>query len=106
MYPPPTPLTPRRRPRHSYANSKPKGPRAQPQQRGQQQHTPLSQEPPRRSGSGSDRDRDRDRDDSSGGYRRDTREHRDGYREEYEDSERGDDDAIFRRADQVSMSFE
>jgi len=43
-----------------------------------------------------------DDDRGRGGYRRDTREHADGYRDEYEDSERGDDD-VFQRADQVSF---
>ena len=43
-----------------------------------------------------------DNDRGRGGYRRaDAREHHDAYREDYEDSELGDD--VFQRADQVSM---
>jgi len=37
-----------------------------------------------------------------GGHRRDGREHSDSYHEDYEDSERGDDD-LFQHADEVSM---
>ena len=41
-------------------------------------------------------------DNDRSGYRRDGREHSDRYRDEYEDSERGDDE-LFHRADNVSV---
>jgi hypothetical protein len=41
-------------------------------------------------------------DNDRSGYRRDGREHSDRYGEEYEDSERGDDE-LFHRADNVSV---
>ena len=46
-------------------------------------------------------DDDRRYDDDRRDYRRGS-EHNDGYREDYEDSERGEDD-VFQRAEQVSM---
>lgn len=46
--------------------------------------------------------RDYDGERGRSGYRRDTREHHDGFRDDYEDSEVGDND-VLQRADQVSM---
>lgn len=54
----------------------------------------------------SDHDDDRRGRRSSGGNRRDGREHDDAYRDEYEDSERGDEDSMFHRADQTGMNFD
>jgi len=71
----------------------------------------MPREPPRDERRSSD-ERDRYDDDRGRGYddergrsgnrRYESREHHDGYRDDYEDSERGDDD-VFQRAEQVSM---